>query len=129
MINDTLSNALSKIDNAERTGKTEIVITPASHQMKAVFEILKKEKYIKDFDITKNKRGGQATVKLAKLINKIGAIKPRFSVKLADSEKFEKRYLPAKGFGCLIISTPQGMMTHIEAQKKKLGGVLIAYVY
>lgn len=129
MINDTLSNALSKIDNAERTGKTEIVITPASNQMKAVFEILKKEKYIKDFDIAENKRGGQATIKLAKLINKIGAIKPRFSVKLADSEKFEKRYLPARGFGRLILSTPQGMMTHIESQKKKLGGVLIAYVY
>lgn len=129
MINDLLASALSKIDNAERTGKTEIVITPVSNQMKAVLEILKKESYIKDFEMVKNKKGGQVTIKLAKAINKIGAIKPRFSVERADQEKFEKRYLPAEDFGRLIISTQRGMMTHVEARKNKLGGVLIAYVY
>ena len=60
---------------------------------------------------------------------KCGAIKPNFSVKKDGFEKFEKRYLPAKDFGVLIVSTSQGIMTHVEAKEKKLGGKLIAYVY
>ena len=44
-------------------------------------------------------------------------------------EKYEKRYLPAKQFGILIISTPKGLMTHVQAMDKKTGGKLIAYCY
>ena len=50
-------------------------------------------------------------------------------MKWVNYEKYEKRFLPAKGFGILIVSTPKGLMTHEEARKKKLGGVLIVYVY
>ena len=39
------------------------------------------------------------------------------------------RYLPAVGVGTLIVSTPQGVMSHSEAQEKKLGGRLIGFVY
>ncbi len=129
MMNDTLASALSKINNAEKAEKGEIIITPTSNQLKAIFAILKKEGYIQDSEIVTKARGGQARVKLSRSINKIGAIKPRFFSKLADSERFEKRYLPAKDFGRLIISTSQGIMTHVEARKKKIGGVLLAYVY
>jgi len=62
-------------------------------------------------------------------INKCGAIKPRFPVTIMDYEKFERRYLPAKNFGILMVSTSKGIMTHEEAKKKGLGGVLIAYCY
>ena len=44
-------------------------------------------------------------------------------------EKFEQRYLPAKSFGMLIISTSKGMLTNIQAKEKKIGGKLIAYCY
>ena len=54
---------------------------------------------------------------------------PRFSIKTDDYEKTEKRHLPAKDFGIIIISTSQGILTHIEAKKKKIGGMLIAYCY
>ncbi|MDZ4226799.1 MAG: 30S ribosomal protein S8, partial [Candidatus Pacearchaeota archaeon] len=60
---------------------------------------------------------------------KCGVVKPRFPVKLDEFEKFEKRYLPAKNFGIIIVSTSNGIMTHIEAKEKKLGGRLIAYIY
>jgi len=50
-------------------------------------------------------------------------------VQKGNYEKFEKRYLPAKDFGMIIVSTNQGIMTHIEAKEKGLGGRLLAYVY
>ncbi|RLE82719.1 MAG: 30S ribosomal protein S8, partial [Thermoprotei archaeon] len=31
--------------------------------------------------------------------------------------------------GILIVSTPQGVMSHKDAKNRGLGGVLLAYVY
>ena len=126
---DNLANVLSALNNAEAAGKNEIVISPASKVIVAVLKIFKIEKYIADLNVRKDLRGGSVLIKLAKQINKVNVIKPRFSVTLDKLEKFEKRYLPAKDFGRIILSTPKGIMTHIEAKEKKLGGVLLAYVY
>ena len=62
-------------------------------------------------------------------INKCGSIKPRFSVKSNEIEKYEKRYLLAKDFGIIILSTNRGLMTHHEAKEKGFGGRLISYIY
>jgi small subunit ribosomal protein S8 len=91
--------------------------------------IIKDHGYIKEFEYIENKRGGVVKIKLISKINNAKAIKPRFPCKNTEIEKFEKRFLPAKGFGILLISTPKGLMTNVEAKKKGLGGALIAYVY
>ena len=62
-------------------------------------------------------------------INGCGAIKPRFSVKLRDMERHEARYLPAKDFGLLILTTPYGVMNNDQAKEASTGGKLLAYVY
>ena len=126
---DLLSNTLSAIKNAEIKSKPELVTKPASKLLVKLMEILKKEKYIADFEHIKDNKGGSIKIKLNQSINNIGSIRPRFSVKLDDLEKFEKRYLPAKNFGRLILSTPKGVITNLEAKEKKIGGVLLAYVY
>jgi small subunit ribosomal protein S8 len=129
MRTDTLANALTIIMNAEKTGKSECVIKPASKQIREVLKIMKDNGYIGDYEFIEDNRGGILKVKLIARINKCGVIKPRFSYTLNEIEKFEKRYLPSKDFGMMIVSTNKGMMTHIEAKNKNLGGVLIAYVY
>jgi small subunit ribosomal protein S8 len=126
---DNLARVLSSLNNAEAAGKNEIIISPASKVILEVLKIFKKETYITDFNVRKDLRGGTVVIKLARQINKTNVIKPRFSVTVDKLEKFEKRYLPAKDFGRIIISTSKGIMTHIEAKDKKLGGVLLAYVY
>ncbi|HHE75813.1 MAG TPA: 30S ribosomal protein S8, partial [Candidatus Aciduliprofundum boonei] len=85
--------------------------------------------YIEEFEYVENGRGGEYHVKLSPIINKCGAIKPRFSVKKGEMEKFESRYLPAQDFGILIITTNKGVMTHSDAKKIGIGGKLLAYVY
>lgn len=129
MSRDILADALSSITNAEMRGKKEVAITPVSKLILNVIEIMKKEKYIEDYEIIENNRGNGAIIRLKGAINKCGVIKPRFSVKFEDWEKWERRFLPAKDFGILIVSTPEGVMAHHEAKGKGLGGVLIAYVY
>ena len=129
MLNDPLSNTLSKILNAEKGGKRECSIKPASTLIKEVLNVMKENRYIGDFEEIKDLKGNILKINLIGAINKCGVIKPRFSVKRAGYEKFEKRYLLAKDFGLLIVSTPSGIMTHTEAKKKNIGGRLFAYCY
>ncbi len=127
--NDLIANALSKIKNAEKAGKKNIEVAPASKLLIKICEILKKEKYISNYKFNKDSRGGVLKIELSHAINNIGVIKPRFSVSVDDFEKFETRYLPAVNFGRLIVSTPKGLLTHFQAKDENSGGVLIAYVY
>lgn len=129
MLNDPLSNMMSNMLNATISGKSECQIRPISEIMAKILTIMQENHYIGKHEITEDNRGNAATIFLIGKINKCGAIKPRFSVKKNEYEKFEKRFLLAKDFGLLFISTPKGLMTHIEAKEKGFGGKLIAYVY
>jgi|SRR3989344_711402 len=128
-LNDTLSNTLSHILNSEKVGKQVCIIRPHSKLILSVLEIFKENGYIKDYKIQEASKGGILEVHLSGKINKCGAIKPRFSVKKDNFEKFEKRYLPSKNFGMLLLSTQKGIISHSQAQKHNIGGRLIAYVY
>jgi len=127
--NDPLSDALSKIKNSVNIGKMDVEIKPASKLIGRVLKIMQDYNYVKEFEFIDNGRGGIFRVRLQPSINSCGAIKPRFSVKREDIEKYEARYLPAQDFGILIISTNRGLMTHSEAKKNGIGGKLIAFVY
>lgn len=129
MFNDPLAAALTKILNAERVGKKEVLVKPASKMIKAVLGLLNNNQYIGSFEEQVNGKGGILDINLLGNINKCGVIKPRFSTKVTQMEKWEKRYLPAKDFGIILISTSQGVMTHLEAKEKGLGGKLLVYCY
>ncbi len=127
--NDPLSNVLSHLYNCEKISRPECIVKPVSKLIVNVLNIIKNEKYIGDFNIINNGRGGLIKINLLGNINRCGTIKPRYSYILSELEKFEKRFLLSKDFGFLIVSTSKGLMTHIQAKEKKLGGRLIAYVY
>jgi small subunit ribosomal protein S8 len=128
-LNDPLSNVLSQISAYEKIGRKEIVTKSNSKVIKKALYIMQENKFIGGLEEVKDSKGNFLRINLIGNINKTGVIKPRFSVKKDAFEKFEKRFLPAKDFGILIISTPQGLMTHNEAKKKGLGGKLISYCY
>ncbi|MFN4132875.1 MAG: 30S ribosomal protein S8 [Candidatus Hadarchaeales archaeon] len=127
MLLDPLANALSKIQNAEMAKKKEVKVSPASKLVADVLQIMQREGYIKSFE--KVKDGKAINVKIWGKINLCGVVKPRLSTKKGEFEKWEKRFLPAAGFGILIVTTPKGVMTHREAREKGIGGRLIAYVF
>ena len=124
-----LANALNHLSNCERVGKKVAYIKPASKLIGRVLKVMQDYGYIGEFEFIEDGRAGIFKVELIGKINKCGAIKPRFPVKKLGYEKFEKRYLPARDFGILIVSTTQGVMSHEEAKKRGLGGRLLAYVY
>lgn len=129
MEHDTIARNLSAILNAEKVGKSTIMITPTSKLMISILELMKEHRYIGDFEKIENGKGGIIKVNLLGAINNCGVIKPRFSVKVNEYIKFEKRYLPARNVGLLIVSTSKGIMTNTKSKSLNLGGKLIAYAY
>jgi small subunit ribosomal protein S8 len=128
MIHDLLADALTTIKNAERVGKKECVVR-AGKVIKAVLKIMQAHNYIGSIDFIDDGRSGKFKVELIGKIIDCNVIKPRFSVKVEEFEKWEKRFLPARDIGILILTTPKGIMDHREAKKLNVGGKLLAYCY
>lgn len=129
MLLDPLANALSKIQNHERARKREVILSPASKLINEVLRIMQADGFIGEFEFIDDGKAGEVKVALRGKVNGCGVIKPRYSAKRDEYEQWEKRYLPAAGFGVLVVSTQRGVMTHKKAMELELGGRLLAYIY
>ena len=129
MLLDPLADAMSLIKNAESVGKPECIIHPASKLIGTTLKVMADRGYIGEFEFVDDGKSGMFRVKLLGRINRCGVITPRFAAKVADLEKWEKRFLPARNFGVLILSTSRGVMAHSDARSQSIGGQLLAYVY
>ncbi len=125
---DVLADALNKIKLYENLGKYECTV-PSTKLVRSILEVMKSHNYIKDYEEVKEGKFAMIKISMAKKINYLGVIKPRYAVGINDYQRYEARYIPSKDFGILIVSTPQGIMTNREARAKKVGGRLVAYVY
>jgi small subunit ribosomal protein S8 len=128
-MNNPLAAVLSRIQNAERIGKREFTTRCNSTVIKRVLAIIQAEGFIAGFEEITDKKGDLLVVKLSGNLNKTGVVTPNFTVTRDRYEMFEQRYLPAKDFGVLIVSTSKGIMTHKQAKDAKIGGKLLAYAY
>jgi small subunit ribosomal protein S8 len=126
---DPLVNALNTILSHEERRKTECIITPASGLVGTVLRLIQSKGYIGEIEYIDDGRQGKFRVQLFGRINSCQAVRPRFKTRVSEMEKWEKRFLPSRNLGLVILSTNKGVMDHIEAKEKHLGGVLLAYVY
>lgn len=129
MKHDIINDALSKIKNYERLGKKECVIPSTSKLLVNVLHVFQKEGFIGEFEVSEDSSDGEVRVKLVGKINDCGVIKPRFSSEYGEFTKWEKRFLPSRDFGTLVVSTSKGVVSHNEAKKLCEGGRLLAFVY
>ena len=123
MSQDIIADALNQIMNAKRAGKINVVIQKHSRLLRNILDIAKESGYL-EYDVD----GTELKVTINK-INELKAIKPRYTVSVKSINKYVRRYLPAKNFGFVIISTNQGLMKTEEAEEQNLGGCLIAYMF
>jgi ribosomal protein S8 len=123
MSQDIVADVLNMIMNRKKAGKSELELSRYSKLLLKVLDIAKKEGYL-DYKIDNKKLKIEI-----KNLNKCKAIKPRFNVQVEEIDKYMRRFLPARGFGILLISTSKGLMTQEEAYEKNIGGSLIAYFY
>jgi|SRR5208283_2941712 len=128
-VTNILANLFASLQNAEMRRKKECMVIPASNLASEVMRVLQKRRYIGEFEFIDDGVSGKLRVQLLGRINRCGAITPRYPIKSREYTKWESRYLPAVGVGMLIVSTPDGVLSHTEAQEKKIGGRLLGYVY
>ena len=129
MQSDPLNDAMCVIKNAALNGKSECIIQPSSKLIGRVLKVMQDKGYISQFEYVEDGKAGKFRVMLDGAINDCGVIKPRYSVKVTDVEKFEARFLPAQDFGVLIFTTTNGVVAQDRAKELGIGGKLLAYVY
>ena len=132
MTSDPIADMLTRIRNAN-TAKHDTVDVPVSKMKVSIAEILKKEGYIKDFEMIDVdgvkmihitlKYGANKNEKIITGIKRIS--KPGLRVYAGKDE------LPKVlgGLGIAIISTNKGVMTDKEARKENVGGEVLAFVW
>lgn len=123
-----LADAMNMLKNAEAARKKEVIISPASKLIQRVLRIFQKYAYIGEFERYDDGRQGKFKVSLLGKINECKKLL-RLNHKVDQLPELERKYLPAPGFGLVIISTNQGLMTSREAEENNIGGVTIAFVY
>ena len=126
MSQDIVADALNMIRNAKKARKETVKVKRISNLLIEILKIMKYKNAIKKYKINSLEKSGEISIGE---LSECKAIKPRFSVNKTQIEKYVRRYLPARNFGTMIISTNKGLMTHEEAQEKGIGGGLIAYFY
>ncbi|MFB6138609.1 MAG: 30S ribosomal protein S8 [Halobacteriaceae archaeon] len=126
---DPLTDALSGIDNAESVGHLSQTVEPASNLIGSVLEVFYDRGYVDGFEFVDDGKAGKFEVELKGAINECGPVKPRYAAGVDEFEQWEKRYLPARDYGTLVVTTSQGVMSHYEAREAGVGGQVIAYVY
>jgi small subunit ribosomal protein S8 len=128
-MNDPISDMLARIRNANRA-LLPAVEMPHSRIKESIAGILKREGYIADFTVEG---------KLPKTIK----LKLKYRGKKSIIEGLRRistpglrRYVGATeiprvrgGLGVAVVSTSEGLLTDLQARKKKIGGELICYVW
>jgi len=76
---DPLADALSAIRNAEKTGKQECIIRPASKLIGNVLSVMQSQGYISEYEFIEDGKAGIFEVSLHGRINDCKVVKPRFS--------------------------------------------------
>lgn len=123
MSQDIVADTLNQIMNAKKARKTEVVVNKHSKLLRNILDIAKQAGHL-DYSI----EGTQLRIQIIK-VNEIKAIKPRYTFSIKNINNYVRRFLPARNFGFVVVSTNQGLMKHEEAEEQNLGGCLIAYMF
>ncbi|PCI28482.1 30S ribosomal protein S8 [Candidatus Kaiserbacteria bacterium] len=124
MVGDPIGDFIIRLKNAGAVNHDTVSI-PFSKMKMAVSEVLKDHGYIKNVEKQGKKIRKTIHIELAYKedgTHRIGEVKrvskPGRRVYKASDELFPVRY----GNGHLILSTPNGIRTNIQARKEKVGG-------
>ncbi|KAF6238489.1 hypothetical protein HO173_003457 [Letharia columbiana] len=123
-----LNDALNAINNAEKSGKRQVLIRPSSKVIVKFLHCMQKHGYIGEFEEVDDHRSGKIVIQLNGRINKTGVISPRYNVRITDFEKWVVKLLPSRQFGYIVLTTSAGIMDHEEARRKHVAGKIIGAI-
>ena len=131
VMTDPIADMLTRIRNANSVHHDKVEI-PASKVKQAMAEILKREGFIKDYDLVNDNKQGVLRLSLKYGPNRekvITGLKRISKPGLRVYAKKEQLPRVLGGLGIAIISTSQGIMTDKHARREGLGGDVVAYAW
>jgi len=131
MMSDPVADLLTRIRNANIVFKDKVEL-PTSNLKEKIVSVLKKEGFIKGYNIIEKEQKKSLRVHLKygdkgeRIINHLERVsKPGRRVYV----KKEKIPNLLGGLGVCILSTPKGIVTGKEARKLGVGGEMLCYVW
>ena len=128
-LSDPIGDMLARIKNAQVRNHSKVSL-PSSKFKAKIADVLKSEGYIIDYkindeikpsiEINLKYNSGNPVINTIERVSKPGR---RIFSSASSLPKINN------GLGIAIVSTPQGVMTDIDARKKKLGGEIICKVF
>ncbi len=127
MMSDPIADMLARICNAQRVGKKNVAF-PNSKMKRAILDVLKKEGFIDQYEVSENGREIEMDIKYY-----IG--RPVVEQLKRYSRPGLRRYKPAdsiplvkNGLGISILSTSKGVMSDHQARAEGVGGEVLCEV-
>jgi small subunit ribosomal protein S8 len=128
---DPIADMLTRVRNANTALKDQVDV-PYSKVKEQILRVLKKEGYIKDFQLIQTGAQGVLRVFL-----KYGQDRERVITGIKRISKPGLRIYVGKeeiprlfgGLGTVLMSTPRGVMTGRQARKMGVGGEVMAYIW
>ena len=128
-LSDPIGDMLARIKNAQVRNHRKVSL-PASKFKSKIADVLKSEGYIIDYKINDDVKptieinlkynSGNPVINTIERVSRPGR---RIFSSASSLPKINN------GLGIAIVSTPQGVMTDVDARKKKLGGEIICKVF
>jgi small subunit ribosomal protein S8 len=128
-MSDPIADMLTRIRNAQRVEKTEVVV-PSSKLKVAIANVLKDEGYIEGFNIVANDGKPELHIGLKYYAGR-PVIERLERVSRPGLRVYKGRdAIPQvmNGLGVAIVSTPRGVMTDRKARAAGVGGEVLCYV-
>ena len=130
-VNDPIADMLTRIRNACMARHTTVAI-PASKMKIAIADILKREGFIRDFEVQKSEPADAIVITLKYTNDRRPVItglkrvsKPGLRIYTGRADIPRVR----GGLGLSILSTPKGVMAGHEAWQQHVGGEVLCYVW
>ena len=124
---DPVADLLTRIRNGLKA-RHEVVSVPNSRLKRALLDVLKQKSLVTDYSVNEKEKKIEICLKYGAGRKKIPAILELKRV----SRPGRRVYVSSRGLapyvdslGLSVLSTPQGVMTAVEAQEKKLGGEVL----
>ena len=129
-LSDPIGDMIARIKNAQERNHKKVEL-PSSNFKTKIANILKNEGFIKDFKVNKENNKFLLSLEL-----KYHSGNPVISTFERVSKPGRRIFSSAdglpkinNGLGIAIVSTPKGVMTDIDARKKRVGGEIICKVF
>ncbi len=130
MANHAVSELVCLLKNGQ-LAKKSVVVSPFSKMKQSILNILQREGYIKGFSVAKGESFDQLEIELSyhngePVIKEIEIISKPGKRKYVGVNDIPVVY---NGLGMIVLSTPKGILSDIDAKNTNVGGELLLKIF